>query len=201
MTARRCCQAGLHSLLPALMLMSVPISAPGFAMQVANAGAAAARAASASQVKGPAETPAGSVTPQPGASGAAPSAAPAQPASKGPNGLRDPFQPPEPPHRADASAKPEDTGPRPPGIRGLMISQLRLQGVIQETKTRLMIAMVTGGSNLAYFLRENDRLYDGVVSRITPDALYLRQTAPGSSGGAKSGEIVLRLEPGKGESR
>jgi len=82
-----------------------------------------------------------------------------------------------------------------------MIGQLRLEGIVQERGSHLMIALVTGGSNLAYFLRENDRLYDGMVSRIDPDALYLRRNVSGSNGGAKGGEVVLRLGPGKGESQ
>jgi len=197
---RRCFQAN-WGLLPAVALMSVSAGLWALPLQVENAGAAPARAASAIQAKTlEASTPTSRSTSS-GAASSVPKGTRTPPVRKGPAGLRDPFQAPEPPHHSDASAKAEDAGPRPPGIGGLMIGQLRLEGIVQERGSHLMIALVTGGSNLAYFLRENDRLYDGMVSRIDPDALYLRRNVSGSNGGAKGGEVVLRLGPGKGESQ
>ncbi len=76
------------------------------------------------------------------------------------------------------------------------MDQVRLQGVVREEVTHHMIAMVAGQSNLSYFLREGDQLFDGQVIRITSDALYIRRT--GSAPHAGSGEIALRIGPGAG---
>lgn len=59
-----------------------------------------------------------------------------------------------------------------------------------------MIAIVAGQSNLSYFLHEGDRLYDGEVVRIAPDALYVRRT--GGAPAAVPDEIALRIAPGAG---
>lgn len=110
-------------------------------------------------------------------------------------GLRDPFRNQESLGVPGVVTKPKDTRPRPPGVRGLLVSQLRLQGIVQEEATHSMIAMVTNASNLSYFVRENQRLYDGVVTRITPSAIYLRPDGPGSAAGAKLQDVVLRIGP------
>jgi hypothetical protein len=113
-----------------------------------------------------------------------------------PGHLRDPFRAPEEAKPAAGPAKPASAKPRPPGIRGLLVDQLRLQGIVREEVTHRMIAMVAGQSNLSYFLRVGDQLYDGEVSRITPDALYIRRTGPVSA--AVTNEIALRIGPGAG---
>lgn len=107
--------------------------------------------------------------------------------------LRDPFREPEATKPGNAQAR--DSQPRPAGVRGLLVNQLRLQGIIREEGTQAMIAMVTNQTNLSYFLRENDQLFDGVVSRITPDVVYIRQKTSDTKGSAISGEVVLHIEP------
>lgn len=120
-------------------------------------------------------------------------------------GLRDPFRiPPPPPPPAPAAAKAAGRyqgGPRPPGIRGLYVEDLRLQGIVRQESTGVMIAMVTSDTHLAYFLREDEQLYDGVVTRITPGALYLRERLPGGGREVKWRDVVLKLDVGSAESR
>lgn len=108
--------------------------------------------------------------------------------------LRDPFRAPE--EEKPGPAKPAAAKPRPPGIHGLLVEQLRLQGIVREEETHRMLAMVAGQSNLSYFLHEGDKLYDGEVSRITPDTIYIRRT--GGAPAALSNEIALRIGPGAG---
>jgi len=110
--------------------------------------------------------------------------------------LRDPFLAPEDEKPDARSAKPVAAKPRPPGIRGLLVEQIRLQGIVREAVSHSMIAMVASQSNLSYFLHEGDQLYDGQVSRITPDTLYLRRT--GAVPAAVPNEITLRLGPAAG---
>lgn len=106
-------------------------------------------------------------------------------------GKRDPFKVPPPPQmngRGD-----ETVGPTLPGVRGLVIGRLRLKGIVREEDTHTMIAVVANGSNLAYFLHLHEDVYNGVVSRITPNAIYFRQKRLDSGGRLEAREVVLKL--------
>ena len=112
---------------------------------------------------------------------------------------RDPFKVPPPP-KMDGGGDDVD-GPLPPGVRGLVIGQLRLKGIVRDEETRTMIAVVTNRANLAYFLHIHDDVYNGVVSRITPDAIYFRQKPLDSGSRADAREVVLRLGSEQQEAR
>lgn len=98
-------------------------------------------------------------------------------------------------------SSPEVTGPLPPGPRGLVISQLILQGIVRQETTNKMLAVVTNYTKRAYFLRENDAVYNGVVSRITPDAVYFKENHLDQSGRVSSVEVIKRLPSAPGEGR
>jgi hypothetical protein len=104
---------------------------------------------------------------------------------------RDPFKVPSPP-KLDGSGDDMD-GPLLPGVRGLVIGQLRLKGIVRDEETKTMIAVVTNRANLAYFLHIHEEVYNGLVSRITPDAIYFQQKRPDSGGRTDAREVVLRL--------
>ena len=80
-----------------------------------------------------------------------------------------------------------------------MIGQLQLRGLIEEKSTHRMVAVVTGAGNLAYFLHESDQLYDGIVTRITPAAVYLSPKGSPSRAGVNRDPVVLRLQPQPGD--
>ena len=61
-----------------------------------------------------------------------------------------------------------------------------------------MIAVVDNSSNRAYFLRENDAVYNGVVSKITPDSVVFRENGLDASGKMVVREVVKRLGQGPG---
>ena len=115
-------------------------------------------------------------------------------------GRRDPFRIPGPPVPGRVPGE-EILGPLPPGIRGLVISQLRLEGIVRLDVPNTMIAVVDTNANRAYFLRENDAVYNGVVSKITPDSVYFRENAIDPSGNVVTREVVKRLSAGPGEGR
>ncbi|HLI29654.1 MAG TPA: hypothetical protein VKV79_00980, partial [Terriglobia bacterium] len=122
----------------------------------------------------------------------------------GTGGKRDPFRLPPPPLPAKfalkAASKP--SGPRidlPPGPAGLLIGQLRLQGIVTENASHRMIAVVTNDTNRAYFLQPNEPVFDGVVTQITPDAIYFRQRLQGAHGSVSFREVVMRLTPRKSQ--
>jgi len=113
-------------------------------------------------------------------------------------GKRDPFKTPPPP-RPNAGDDPE--GSLPPGVRGLVIGQLKLEGIVREDANKSMIAVVTGRTDLAYFLRVHDEVYNGVVTRITPDSISFMQNQPGAGGRVGTREVVLKLASERWEAR
>jgi hypothetical protein len=112
-------------------------------------------------------------------------------------GRRDPFKLPPPPVPGQAGAE-EVIGPLPTGKRGLVISRLKVEGIVRLDTTNTLIAVVDTSANRAYFLRENDQLYDGVVSKITPDSVSFRQNVLDPNGRVSVREVVRRLGQGPG---
>jgi Tfp pilus assembly protein PilP len=62
---------------------------------------------------------------------------------------------------------------RPPGIAGIAIDDLILQG-IWKTKAGY-VAQIRGTDNKSYLIRAGDLLYDGEVTRIGPNEVSFRQ--------------------------
>ncbi len=118
-------------------------------------------------------------------------------------GRRDPFKIPVygPPAPGQPGEGEMITGPLPPGKRGLLISQLKLQGIVRLDTTNQMIAVVTNFTRRAYFLRENDAVYNGLVSKITPDSVFFQENFLDSTGKVTTREVVKRLGPAPGEGR
>ena len=116
---------------------------------------------------------------------------------------RDPFKLPvyAPPTPGQAGEGELVTGPLPPGKRGLLISQLRLEGIVRLDTSSQMIAVVTNFTKRAYFVRENDAVYNGVVSKITPDSVSFRENYLDPNGRVATREVVRRLGPAPGEGR
>jgi len=115
-------------------------------------------------------------------------------------GQRDPFKLPPAPVPGGGQGQ-EITGPLPPGTRGLVISQLRLEGIVRLDETNTMIAVVTSFTNRAYFLRENDAVFNGIVSKITLDAVYFNENYLDPFGRVSTREVVKRLGSAVGEGR
>jgi hypothetical protein len=92
-------------------------------------------------------------------------------------------------------------GALPPGVRGLLISQLRLEGVVRQQTANKMIAVVTNETKRAYFLHESDSVYNGVVSKITPDAIYFKENVLDGNGRVTTREVMKRLGSASGEGR
>jgi hypothetical protein len=119
-------------------------------------------------------------------------------------GKRDPFQLPAVP---SGNGNPQGVmnsapgGALPPGVRGLLISQLRLEGVVREQAANKMIAVVTNETRRAYFLTENEAVYNGVVSKITPDAVYFKENVLDANGRLTTREVMKRLGSASGEGR
>ena len=84
-----------------------------------------------------------------------------------PAGRRDPFR--SLLIRADNRGRQQ----RPPGIAGISIDDMILQGI---WKTRSgYVAQIRGTDNKSYLIRAGDLLYDGEVTRIGPNEVSFRQ--------------------------
>lgn len=113
---------------------------------------------------------------------------------------RDPFKlPPPPAPRSKLDASTRLLGNRPPGIRGLVVSGLKLEGLVSQNSGREMIAVVTNNTGRAYFLRANQQLYDGAVMRITRQAVYFTERQPDAQGRMAVRTVVRWLNPPAGD--
>lgn len=118
-----------------------------------------------------AQSPAASPTPAPG-SEEAKVPVPAEADATAPvytyevRGRRDPF-------RSLLLRQQEKTGPRPPGIGGMLVDELELQGTIR-TKAG-WVAMMRGTDNRSYLLKKGTTVFDGEVTDITATDITFRQ--------------------------
>jgi len=116
-------------------------------------------------------------------------------------GRRDPFKPWMTPSAGGHSTASGASGSLPAGLRGLVISDLRVEGIVRLESVNTMIAVVTNYTKRAYFLRVNDTVYNGVVSKITPEAVYFKENTLDSSGRVATHEVALKLGSAPGEGR
>ena len=106
---------------------------------------------------------------------------------------RDPFEPLVSKQRPGAEI-PERL---PPGKAGLVISTLRIDGVVRGPNG--MIAVVSNPQQRVYFLREGDQLYDGRVEKITMEAVSFHQAGKDAFGKPVERQVSKRLYPSPGE--
>ena len=62
---------------------------------------------------------------------------------------------------------------RPPGLPGMLIEELRLEGIIQTPSG--ILAFVQGRDRTSYIIRPGTKLYNGEVMEIQPKKVIFRQ--------------------------
>ena len=77
------------------------------------------------------------------------------------------------------------------GKKCLEIAAINLRGVVQSENG--FIAVVTNNLNKAYFLRENDPVFDGYVVKITGDSIIFQETMQDRLGKTFTKEVVKKL--------
>jgi len=87
--------------------------------------------------------------------------------------------------------------PLPPGKAGLVIGTLTVQGTVQGANG--MIAVIANPDQRVYFVREGDRLYDGVVEKINLDSVTFQQDTKDAFGKPIERTVVKRLYPSAGD--
>jgi hypothetical protein len=103
---------------------------------------------------------------------------------------RDPFRPIEIKREGQAvDLVPECTQP---GMAGTLVSQVQLQGIASDVDGR-WIAVVGNNTGRAYFLRDNDKLCNGTVTRVEQDALVMERRTTDSFGRTRTDEVVLQV--------
>lgn len=145
--------------------------------------AAAFASAQANKAKAPAK-------PAPAESGAAAKPAPPDDTTVegrqyvyDPAGRRDPFK--------SLLVRERSRESRPPGIAGLSVDEMELQGI---WKTRSgWLAQVRGSDNKSYLLRKGDVLFDGEVLDVKNNELDLRQNVNDPQSVKPFRDVVKRL--------
>jgi Tfp pilus assembly protein PilP len=132
-------------------------------------------------------------------------AKPTAPEASAPDGPLAPIKP------ADAKPKPEEkkwamNGKRDPffspvvqqqgsgcstGKKCLEINAINLRGVVKSDNG--FIAVVTNNLNKAYFLRENDPVFNGYVVKITGDSVVFQETISDKLGKTSTHEVVKKI--------
>jgi Tfp pilus assembly protein PilP len=77
------------------------------------------------------------------------------------------------------------------GKKCLDIEQIALRGVVRSDAG--MIAVVTNGLNKAYFLRENDPVFNGYVVKITGDSVVFKETFQDRLGKPFTKDVVKKI--------
>jgi hypothetical protein len=77
------------------------------------------------------------------------------------------------------------------GKKCLDIDQIAVRGVVKADSG--MIAVVTNGLNKAYFLRENDPVFNGYVVKITVDSVVFKQNFQDRLGKPFTKDVVKRI--------
>ncbi len=103
-----------------------------------------------------------------------------------PVNLRDPFR--------SLLVSPEDMIKQalPPGKRGLVISQLTVDGIVVTPTARVAVVNMRG-RNRAFFLRVRDELFDGYVAEILEDGVVFRERASDAFGRKYERRVVKLL--------
>lgn len=85
----------------------------------------------------------------------------------------------------------------PPGIAGLQVATLRLQGMVKTSDG--MVAVVANSQDSVYFLHDGDHVYDGVVEKIGIDDVTFRQESKDAFGRTIDRDVSKRLYPIAGD--
>jgi hypothetical protein len=100
-----------------------------------------------------------------------------------PNGRRDPFLSPVVNHGGASGCS--------TGKKCLEIGTINLQGVVRSETG--FVAVVSNGLNKAYFLHENDPVFNGYVVKITSDSIVFQETLQDRLGKTFTREVVKKI--------
>ena len=120
-------------------------------------------------------------------------------------GRRDPFVNPIPkpvtsPAGAGRPPVAVPTCPQPQGLKGIMLSQAAIAGVVTARDPSMTIVIIGAPGGKTYFARVGDALCDAVVKTIKLDAIRFVLTVPPVDPSAPR-EIERKVRPTPGEQK
>ena len=154
-----------------VVLLSAALAAPGFARSAAAIGDDSTPVTPVTAPKGPAAAPAPQVPTRP-----------EDRAGYDPAGRRDPF--------VSLLSRGETrlpVGGRPAGIKGLLIGELSVRGVMRTSGK--LLAIVQAPDNKTYTVHSGDALYDGTIKVVANDAVIFLQRVDDPLSPVKQREI------------
>ena len=100
--------------------------------------------------------------------------------------LRDPFR------SLLARQAKEELGVRPPGLRGMGIEEIRLEGILKIPEG--FVAMIQGTDNMSYLIRPGTVLFDGTVESIEMGKVVFRMQVADPKSLKPYREVVRTLQ-------
>jgi len=145
---------------------------------------------------GQAQPPVPPQTPPAAAPEVAPPKRPVPPGYKyEPRGRRDPFVNPVPKRDPEAERISFIPSDRPPGLKGLLISEVVITAVVVSAEKAMNVALVQGPGNRTYRAFPGDEVLDGVVSEIRKDSVvFTVRPLPGAPPNPEAPrEVVVKI--------
>ena len=115
-------------------------------------------------------------------------------------GRRDPFVNPIP---KPPPAEPEVPVIRPPGLRGVLVNEIQIGGIVTSKEPSMNAAIILAPGGKTYFATQNDPLFDAVIKEIRADSVVFTLTYPGRPGSAAAParEVVRKVRSTSGENK
>lgn len=110
-------------------------------------------------------------------------------------GRRDPFINPVP---QPVSTRPVIPSVRPPGLKGVLISEVGIAGVVTSREPSMNVVIINAPAGKTYFARIGDELFDAVVKEIRLDTVTFALNSSPTDDAAPR-EIVRKVRPAPGE--
>jgi hypothetical protein len=80
-----------------------------------------------------------------------------------------------------------------PGKKCLYIPELVVKGIAKDPDGQMLAVVEGGAAHRAYFLRENDQVFNGNVEKITSDSVVFREFATDNLGRESAHEVVKKI--------
>jgi Tfp pilus assembly protein PilP len=103
-----------------------------------------------------------------------------------PAGRRDPFR------SLLARQAKDELGQRPPGLHGMGVEEIKLQGILKLPEG--YVAMIQGTDNTSYLIRPGTVLYDGNVESVEPGKVVFRMQVADPKSLKPYREVVRTLQ-------
>src|SRR5262245_33762956 len=109
------------------------------------------------------------------------------------HGRRDPFINPVP---KPAGIKPAAPIVRPPGLKGVLIAEATIAGVVTSKVPSMNVVIINAPAGKTYFARVGDELFDASVKEIRLETVTFALNSPPPSGRR---DVVRKVRPAPGE--